>query len=103
MDSKTILNQALTLGVTLYTQGGKLLARPARCLTDELRAVIKSHKTELLELLTQKQKRAIVRFKLIDNQGGGVVIGNDTDTPESLIDDLNMKYGNRLAAIMAGI
>lgn len=97
MDAKTILNQALSIGVTLYTQGGKLLARNAQCLTDELRAAIKSHKTELLELLTPKQKRAIVRFKLIDNQGGGVVIGNDTDTPESLIDDLRTKYGNRLA------
>lgn len=95
MDAKTLLNQALTLGVTLYTQGGKLLAHPAQCVTDELRAAIKSHKTELLELLTPK--RAIVRFKLIDNQGGGVVIGNDTDTPESLIDDLRLKYGNRLA------
>lgn len=95
MDAKTILNQCLSIGVTLYTQGGKLFARPAQCVTDELRAAIKSHKTELLELLTPK--RAIVRFKLIDNQGGGVVIGNDTDTPESLIDDLRTKYGNRLA------
>lgn len=97
MDSKTILNHCFSIGVTLYTQGGKLLARPAPRLTDELRAAIKSHKSELLELLTPKQKRAIVRFKLIDNQGGGVVIGNDTDTPESLIDDLRTKYGNRLA------
>lgn len=96
MDAKTILNQALSIGVSLYTQGGKLLARPAPRLTDELRAAIKSHKTELLELLTPKQKRAIIRFRLLNGQGG-VVIGNDTDTPESLIDDLNMKYGNRLA------
>lgn len=94
MDAKTILNQALTLGVTLYTQGGKLLARNAQCLTDELRAAIKSHKSELLELLTPK--RAIVRFKLSNGQGG-VVIGSDDDTPESLIDDLRTKYGNRLA------
>jgi hypothetical protein len=96
MDAKTILNQALSIGVTLYTQGGKLLARNAQYLTDELRAAIKSHKTELLELLTPKQKRAIIRFRLLNGQGG-VVIGSDTDTPESLIDDLNMKYGNRLA------
>ena len=95
MDAKTILNQCFSIGVTLYTQGGKLLARPAPRLTDELRAAIKSHKTELLELL--KPKRAIVRFKLLNGQGG-VVIGSDTDTPESLIDDLNTKYGNRLAA-----
>lgn len=95
MDAKIILNQCFSIGVTLYTQGGKLLARPAPRLTDELRVAIKSHKTELLELLIPK--RAIVRFKLIDNQGGGVVIGNDTDTPESLIDDLRTKYGNRLA------
>lgn len=95
MDAKTILNQCFSLGVTLYTQGGKLLARPAPHLTDELRAAIKSHKNELLELLTPK--RAIVRFKLIDNQGGGVVIGDDTDTPETLIDALSQKYGNRLA------
>jgi TubC N-terminal docking domain len=96
MDSKTILNHCFSIGVTLYTQGGKLLARPAQCLTDELRAAIKSHKSELLELLTPKQKRAIVRFKLLNGQGG-VVIGSDTDTPESLIDDLHTKYGNRLA------
>jgi hypothetical protein len=96
MNAKTLLNQALTLGVTLYTQGGKLLARPAQCLTDELRAAIKSHKTELLELLTPKQKRAIVRFKLLNGQGG-VVIGDDTDTSETLIDALSQKYGNRLA------
>lgn len=94
MDAKTILNQALSIGVTLYTQGGKLFARPAQCVTNELRAAIKSHKSELLELLTPK--RAIVRFKLMNGQGG-VVIGNDTDTPESLIDDLRLKYGNRLA------
>lgn len=94
MDAKTTLNQALSIGVTLYTQDSKLLARPATRLTDDLRAAIKSHKTELLELLTPK--RAIVRFRLLNGQGG-VVIGNDTDTPESLIDDLNTKYGNRLA------
>jgi hypothetical protein len=94
MDAKTILNQCLLLGVTLYTQGGKLLARPAPRMTDELRAAIKSHKSELLELL--KPKRAIVRFKLLNGQGG-VVIGSDDDTPESLIDDLHTKYGNRLA------
>ena len=93
MDAKTILNQALSIGVTLYTQGGKLLARNAQCLTDELRAAIKSHKSELLELL--KPKRAIVRFKLLNGQGG-VVIGDDTDTPESLIDTLRCKFGNRL-------
>ena len=52
MDAKTILNQCLSIGVTLYTQGGKLLARPAQCVTHELRAAIKSHKSELLELLT---------------------------------------------------
>jgi hypothetical protein len=96
MDSKTIMNHCFSLGVTLYTQGGKLLARPAPRLTDELRAAIKSHKTELLELLTPKQKRSIVRFKLLNGQGG-VVIGDDTDTPESLIDALSQKYGNRLA------
>ena len=94
MDAKTILNQALSIGVTLYTQGGKLFARPAPRLTDELRAAIKAYKNELLELLTPK--RAIVRFKLLNGQGG-VVIGSDTDTPESLIDDLRLKYGNRLA------
>jgi hypothetical protein len=96
MDSKTLLNHCFSLGVTLYTQGGKLLARPAQCLTDELRAAIKSHKTELLELLNQKPKRAIVQFRLANGQGG-VVIGDDTDTPESLIDALSQKYGNRLA------
>lgn len=96
MDSKTLLNHCFSIGVTLYTPGGKLLARPAPRLTDELRAAIKSHKSELLELLTPKQKRAIIRFRLLNGQGG-VVIGSDTDTPESLIDDLNMKYGNRLA------
>lgn len=96
MDAKTILNHCFSIGVTLYTQGGKLLARNAQCLTDELRAAIKSHKNELLELLTPKQKRAIIRFRLL-NGPGGVVIGSDTDTPESLIDDLRTKYGNRLA------
>ncbi len=99
MDVKTLLNHCLSIGVTLLACGGNLTAQPASMLTCELRAAIKSHKKELLELLAPKQKRAIVRFKLIGNQGGGVVIGSDTDTPESLIDVLKHKYGNRLATI----
>lgn len=96
MDSKTLLNHCFYIGVKLYTQGDKLLASNASLLTNELRAAIKSHKTELLELLAPKQKRPVVRFQLVDNQGGGFVIGSDVDTPESLIDDLRTKYGNRL-------
>lgn len=96
MDAKMTLKTALSVGVTLYTQGGKLLARPATLVTDELRAAIKLHKMELLELLNQKPKRAIVQFRLVNGQGG-VVIGGDTDTPESLTKTLHEKYGNRLA------
>lgn len=98
MDAKSILNESLTLGVMLYTDSGKLYARNAPQLTNELRTAIKSHKKELLELLTPK--RAIVRFTLINNQGSGVIIGDDTDTLETLIEALHYKYGNRLLGLI---
>ncbi len=49
--------------------------------------------------------RAIVRFQLHDlygnpkQQGGGSVIGSDTDTVQTLIESLQARYGNRLASI----
>ncbi len=48
-----------------------------------------------LELKIAETKADLTRVIL--SVGVGVVIGSDTDTPESLIDDLNTKYGNRLA------
>jgi hypothetical protein len=101
MNIEIILKTALTLGVTLYIGGGKLLAQPASRLTIELREAIKSHKTELIELLTNKPKRAIVQFKLIDGHGG-TVIGDSNDTTETLIDVLRGKFGNRLDSITNG-
>jgi hypothetical protein len=44
-------------------------------------------------------RRAVVRFKLIGNQGGGSLLGDFGDTPAVLVDDLRRRYGNRLAAV----
>lgn len=44
-------------------------------------------------------RRAVVRFKLIGNQGGGSLLGDFGDTSADLVDDLRRRYGERLAAV----
>ncbi len=46
-----IYQRSQEAGVTLTADGERLLATPARLLTDELRADIRAHKPELLALL----------------------------------------------------
>lgn len=52
MSALTVYRCLSDSGVTVSNDGGKLVASPAARLTDELRALIRDHKPELLELLT---------------------------------------------------
>ncbi len=40
--------------------------------------------------------RAVLKFRLIENQGGGTVIGAEGDTLQDLKDALSWRYGNRV-------
>ncbi|MCI0653220.1 MAG: hypothetical protein L0Y39_01900 [Methylococcaceae bacterium] len=42
-------------------------------------------------------RRAVLKFRLIENQGGGTVIGAQGETLEDLLNDLKHRYVNRLA------
>lgn len=48
---------------------------------------------------SEPTRRAVVRFKLIGNQGGGSVLGDFGDTPTYLAEGLRRRYGERLAGI----
>lgn len=56
MSALTVYRRLSDSGVTVSKDGGKLVASPAARLTDELRASIRDHKPELLELLTDASK-----------------------------------------------
>lgn len=51
MDAVAVLNRLTADGIRLEVRGGTLLAKPKDSLTDELRALIVSHKPELVHLL----------------------------------------------------
>lgn len=59
MDALTVYHRLHDAGVSLSIDGGKLLAHPAARLTDELRALIRDHKPELLGLLTNAHETTI--------------------------------------------
>lgn len=59
MDALTVYHHLHDAGVSLSIDGGKLLAHPAARLTDELRGLIRDHKPELLELLTNARETTI--------------------------------------------
>lgn len=96
MNALEIIKSCHLLGVMLLACSGKLTAQPASMLTCELRDGIKLHRAELLELLAPKPKRAIVRFKLKNNGGGGIVLGENSDTVEMLIEVLKHKFADKL-------
>ncbi len=96
MNALEIIKTCQSIGVMLLSCSGKLTAQPASMLTCDLRDAIKIHRAELLELLAPKPKRAIIRFKLKNNGGGGIVLGENSDTAEMLIDVLKHKFGEKL-------
>ena len=51
MTPSAILDTLKAKGVRLTRDGGDLIATPRAALTDELRALIRQHKAELLEVL----------------------------------------------------
>lgn len=51
MDTHDVCRRLYDAGITLSSDGDRLLAAPADCLTDELRALIREHKAALLRLL----------------------------------------------------
>lgn len=53
MGAPDVLAQLSALGVTLTRDGDSLVARPRSALTDEARAMIRAHKTALLEALAR--------------------------------------------------
>ncbi len=56
MDAAAILRQLYAAGVRLELQGDRLSASPASRLTDDLRALIRGHKPELIAYLTEAHR-----------------------------------------------
>lgn len=54
MNAPALLRELSTRGVTVALEGEALRVQPSRVLTDELRAAIRCHKSELLQFLTRE-------------------------------------------------
>lgn len=54
MDTPTLLRELSTRGATVALEGEALRVQPSRVLTDELRAAIRCHKSELLQFLARE-------------------------------------------------
>lgn len=100
-----LIDQVKTAGGSLAIHGDKLkaLSVPADLLP-ELRA----HKAEIVRLLTPPapatqttiNPRPALRFKLAN--GGGTVLGQPSDTPDSLLADLRERWPGELMAAWSG-
>lgn len=104
-----LMHRARNAGGSLALHGGKVkaLAVPADLLP-ELRA----HKAEIVRLLTPAAEgmrqwrtpkpttRAVLRFTL--REGGGTVLGQPSDTPDSLLADLRERWPGELMAAWSG-
>ncbi len=54
MNAPALLRELSTRGATVALEGEALRVQPSRVLTDELRAAIRCHKSELLQFLTRE-------------------------------------------------
>lgn len=123
MNSHQVLSKIQSAGFTIEAHDGNLIVTPASKLTDAQRQFIRQHKADLLELLTRTERvtvvaktsigratvdmhipakhmpelphhGAVVRFKLVDNEGGGTLIDPEGWDSARLV--LEQKYGKRL-------
>ena len=92
-----ILTEFLEAGFSIRLDGNQLIVTPASLLTATQRTFLKANKAQILKLLSPK--RPIVNFKLHHNQGGGSCLGDFGDSPNEIIAELQLRYGDRLRSV----
>jgi hypothetical protein len=94
MGAPDILARLSALGVRLWREGDSLVAEPRSALTDDLRALIRAHKAELLEALAgdalpdpaAEARRQRVLAMLAERPGARyAVVTHDPGAPEPVI------------------
>ncbi len=64
MVAEVLIDQLHSQGLTISADGDRLLVAPSSGLTDDLRAAIRQHKSELLEVLSLSRTRACETLNL---------------------------------------
>lgn len=104
MNPQEILEKAKLTGVEIWRHGEKIRYRGEKSAVTELIPQLREHKVALLEILSAtlcpphdvEKVMPVMKFRLIENQGGGVVIGASADTLQDLRDALAWRYGSRV-------
>ncbi|GAA4403147.1 hypothetical protein [Quisquiliibacterium transsilvanicum] len=74
MNAHQVLDRLRTAGVTVIAEAGALVASPSWALTDELRALIRQHKTAILDLIALPQG---VERRLVQMVAAGAIDVDD--------------------------
>ncbi len=88
-----ILTEFTNAGFMFKLDSSQIVVTPASALTPTQRAFIKANKAQIIKLLSHK--RPVINFKLHNNQGG-TCLGAFGDSTQTIIDELNLRYGERL-------
>ena len=89
-----ILAELLAAGFSIKLDNNQLVVKPASALTSEQRAFLKANKAQIIKQLLPK--RPVVQFKLHNNQGAGICLGDFCDDVQAIIGELKLRYGERL-------
>ncbi len=88
-----ILTEFTDAGFTFKLDSNQIVVTPASALTATQRAFLKANKVQIIKLLSPK--RPVISFKLHNNQGG-TCLGDFGDSVESIVDEIRLRYGERL-------
>lgn len=80
MGAPDILGHLSSLGIRLDQEGPNLRATPRDALTDELRDLIKRHKSQLIDALATERRRERVLAMLADNPMLRLAVVADPDS-----------------------
>jgi hypothetical protein len=94
------LSKIRTAGFQLSLLGNSFQIEPADKLTTTQVEFLRSHKAAIIDELAAESTRPVPRlnFKLYDSEGS-VILGNSSDTKETLATFIIARYGDRLEAI----
>lgn len=89
-----ILAELLAAGFSITLDQNQLVVKPASALTPEQRTFLKANKAQIIKQLLPK--RPVVQFKLHNNQGAGICLGDFRDDVQAIISELKLRYGEHL-------
>lgn len=102
LETTAMLDKITESGGSFYIKDGELFGRdvPMR-----FHGFVKAEKATIIRLIEAKRqaqkpvakKRAAVRFELLDNEGGGTILGEESHTIQILVETLIEKWPGELA------